>query len=272
MKKFNKQFLREVLKMSDEDIKLVMSCQRKFPTILLNEGNGFCVDGRKLHKELEVSKAYSTWIKTNLENIDAMRNIDYTVSLQGNTQFTQEEIEIMSSQKRSSYGISEEYNLTLECAKEICMVTGLNSKTNEKFRQNSKMCRKYFIKLEQAIKGQQEHIAVRNPEKHGANMLKHIIKEYQMKKGLNNEYMYQREFNMLNENLTGKTALELKYHIGYNDRITREHLDIETNQALAKLQDIDIALWQSGMSFEEREVIIKNTCIAQYQYIKDMYI
>jgi hypothetical protein len=66
VKIFEEQELREKLKLNKNQIDLILNYQEKFPE-LLQEKNGFCIDGRKLHKQLEVSKAYSTWIKNQFE-------------------------------------------------------------------------------------------------------------------------------------------------------------------------------------------------------------
>ena len=46
------------------------------------------------------------------------------------------------------------------------------------------------------------------------------------------DYFYKREADMLNINLMGKKASELKEHIGFKCRETREHLPIDSNKAL----------------------------------------
>ncbi len=78
---------------------------------------------------------------------------------------SQEKIRNLTPQQRSRRGISEEYKLTLEIAKEICMVTGLGNKTGEKLRENSKLIRKYFILMEKAIKRGIDWEKIRYPEK-----------------------------------------------------------------------------------------------------------
>ena len=66
--------------------------------------------------------------------------------------FSQEEIKNMTPQKRSAYKISEEYYLTIDCAKEIAMVTGVAPRMNKQTKELSKITRKYFIAIEKAFK------------------------------------------------------------------------------------------------------------------------
>ena len=49
-------------------------------------------------------------------------------------------------------GYQQDYTLTVNIAKEICMVVGAASRTNEETRQLSKQVRKYFIKCEEIVK------------------------------------------------------------------------------------------------------------------------
>ena len=53
IQKFSKKEL-ERLGCSEEEVTLVMKCQKKFPIILDNESDtkGFCIDARVLHEQL----------------------------------------------------------------------------------------------------------------------------------------------------------------------------------------------------------------------------
>lgn len=273
MNKFTKAFLVNSLNFNEDEAKVVMKAQRQFPSILSEEGQGFCLDGRLLHSELGVSKAFSTWIKTNLENVDAEENDDYTVSFKGNAQFTQEEIENMSSQKRSSHGITEEYKLTLDIAKEICMVTGLNShNTGEKLRKNSKLIRKYFILMEKAIKKGIRWEEVRHPEKKSYKKMceeleKNYVATHDGKKP--NFTLYSNNADMLNRALFGYSSKQMKVvkEVEYNNSL-RDNLQIETNKALDELQTMNTNLVISNLDYQKRKMIIETTCQAKFMDLK----
>ncbi|HBG7257746.1 antA/AntB antirepressor family protein [Clostridioides difficile] len=96
------------------------------------------VDGRELWEGLEVEKDFSDWIKSNLENVDAVEGIDFS-TLKGKT-----------SEQGGRPSI--EYILNLEIAKEICLVAGASPRANKELKRNSKNYRKYLIEVEEKYK------------------------------------------------------------------------------------------------------------------------
>ncbi|MCG6589483.1 phage antirepressor Ant, partial [Clostridioides difficile] len=96
------------------------------------------VDGRELWEGLEVEKDFSDWIKSNLENVDAVEGIDFS-TLKGKT-----------SEQGGRPAI--EYILNLEIAKEICLVAGASPRANKELKRNSKNYRKYLIAVEEKYK------------------------------------------------------------------------------------------------------------------------
>ncbi|MEJ4069141.1 antA/AntB antirepressor family protein [Clostridioides difficile] len=96
------------------------------------------VDGRELWEGLEVEKDFSDWIKSNLENVDAVEGIDFS-TLKGKT-----------SEQGGRPSI--EYILNLEIAKEICLVAGASPRANKELKRNSKNYRKYLITVEEKYK------------------------------------------------------------------------------------------------------------------------
>ena len=107
-----------------------------------NEGKQL-VSARELYKGLKVQKDFSDWIKNQLENVDAVEGKDFS-TLKGKT---------------SEIGgrPSIEYALTIEIAKEICMVVGIAPRTNEETRKLSKEYRKYLIKVEEEYRELKEN-------------------------------------------------------------------------------------------------------------------
>ena len=100
-------------------------------------GNGeLLVSARDLHKILKVEKAFSTWIQSQLENVDAIENKDF-----------------FPLKEESTGGRpSIDYALKIDIAKEICMVVGVAPRTNEETKKLSKQVRKYFIECERQLK------------------------------------------------------------------------------------------------------------------------
>ncbi|HFL3597098.1 TPA: antA/AntB antirepressor family protein [Clostridioides difficile] len=96
------------------------------------------VDGRELWEGLEVEKDFSDWIKSNLENVDAVEGVDFS-TLKGKT-----------SEQGGRPSI--EYILNLEIAKEICLVAGASPRANKELKRNSKNYRKYLIAVEEKYK------------------------------------------------------------------------------------------------------------------------
>lgn len=104
--------------------------------VTTNEEGKQLVSGRELHEVLKVEKAFSTWIQTQLENIDAIEGEDF----------------IPLKEESTGGRPSVEYILTLDTAKEICMVVGVAPRTNAETKALSKKVRKYFIECEKQLK------------------------------------------------------------------------------------------------------------------------
>ena len=102
---------------------------------LKQDNNGrIVVDGRELHDFLLVQQAFTDWIKKQIESIGAIEGREFFF-LKGKT---------------SEIGgrPSTEYQLTVELAKEICMVAGVAPRANKETKELSKKARQYFIQVE----------------------------------------------------------------------------------------------------------------------------
>ena len=253
-KVFTEEELKEKLGMKQEDIQVVLEYQDKFPE-LLQEKEGFCIDAEKLHRQLGLKKAFTTWIKQYTDKNNKYNfsiDKDFSFSLQGKVQ------------KEGNREIKRQikiYTLTIDVAKHICLLTG----TKE-----AEMIRKYFIIIEKTLRNYEEWDKVRNPQRENANKLKSELKSWAIKNFMDYDSngIYSREFNMLNVSLTGKTALEIKSYIGFKDKQTREHLEIEINKALDFIQTFDINLIKLNKSFEDRQEMIKQICDITYPNLK----
>ena len=95
------------------------------------------VSGRELYEKLKVQQDFSDWMKKQLESVDAEENIDYAR---------------FPFKREGNNATLIEYSLTIDIAKEICMVVGVSPRTNEETRILSKKIRKYFIGCEKLAK------------------------------------------------------------------------------------------------------------------------
>lgn len=98
------------------------------------------VDARELHEGLGVSRDFTTWIKSNLINVDATENADYIL------------LPFKGEQDTHGGHNKIDYILKLDIAKEICMIAGANPRANAKLRRRSKEYRTYFIDVEKRYK------------------------------------------------------------------------------------------------------------------------
>ncbi|MBZ9693412.1 MULTISPECIES: antA/AntB antirepressor family protein [unclassified Clostridium] len=256
---FEEDELKYQLKMREEDMVIVLNYQDKFPELMIENGDGFCIDARLLHKNLvENSKdnktgdRFSQWIKRRINKYSFKENEDYITF----HNFVNRENTNLKSK-------TNEYKLTLEMAKQLAMI------------ENNKLgllCRKYFILMEKTLKNYEEWSKIREPEKEQAKVMKKSIQDWCNRNQYDStlEIFYTREFNMLNESLTGELASGLRIINECKDNSTRNHLDKDTNDALLKLQEFNIQLLNADMSFEERTKLIKNLCRNKYSnlYLK----
>lgn len=106
-----------------------------------NENGKQLVNARDLYIGLKFDDMdnFSRWIKKQLENVDAIENIDFIKT------FFKDELSKTGQTKT-------DYALTIDTAKEICMVVGVAPRTNEETRKLSKQYRRYFIECEKKLK------------------------------------------------------------------------------------------------------------------------
>lgn len=255
VKVFEKKELIEKLNFTEDEAKIIMKYQKTFPELLQDGVEGFVIDGRILHNQLGASKAFSTWIKTILENIDAKENKDYK------TCFPLKEMENHGGQNR------EDYKLTLDTAKEICMVAGLGNNSGSRLRENSKLVRSYFILMEKALRNYEYWTMVREPQKEGYIQLSKTLGEnykltHEGKEASN--YIYSNEADMINRALLGDSAKNINKLLEDENKVTREHFNIEINRTLNELQTMDMALVMAGLDYEARKKAISNICNTKY--------
>ncbi|WP_294402988.1 phage antirepressor KilAC domain-containing protein [uncultured Clostridium sp.] len=96
------------------------------------------VNARELHEKLENKRQFTDWIKQRIEKYDFVENQDYIIISQNC-----ETIRNYENTTRKGVSVSTEYFVSLDTAKELCMV-----ENNEK----GKLIRKYFIECEKKLK------------------------------------------------------------------------------------------------------------------------
>ena len=109
--------------------------------ITTNDEGKQLVSARELHEGLGVEKKFTQWIENQLNSIDATENTDYT--------------KVIFKDTLSKTGQTKtDYIITVDTAKEICMVVGVSPRTNSETKALSKEFRKYFIECEKKLKTQ----------------------------------------------------------------------------------------------------------------------
>lgn len=255
MKKFTISFLKNNLGMNEVDTELVMEAQRKFPSIMIEDREGLCVNARTLWQELgKPHGEFNKWIERKLLNQNYRENKDFSKS----DRFVE-----VGNLKRPQV----DYALTLNCAKKIAM--------RENTVYGDLIC-DYFIKLEKAIKDGIEWEKLRFPQKQGyKEMCKIIDANYlethpDIKKAPN--YVYSNEANMINKALLGYSAKKLKTILEVEQKdATRDNLQLECNKALLELQILNGSLILNKMDYKARKVMVENTCKIRFSDLRNRF-
>ncbi|WP_050608254.1 phage antirepressor KilAC domain-containing protein [Clostridium niameyense] len=100
-----------------------------------NDNGEVIISGRKLHEFLKVQQDFSHWIKNQLEAVGSEEDKTHT---------------LLKTSANNGGGTKIEYILTLDTAKEICMIAGVAPRTNIDTKRLSKQARQYFIAVEKA--------------------------------------------------------------------------------------------------------------------------
>ena len=255
MNKFTENFLKNNLSMNEEDARLVMEAQRKFPSIMLEDREGFCTNARTLWKELgQPHGEFNKWVERKLLTQNYKENKDFSKV----DRFVE-----VGNLKRPQV----DYILTLNCAKKIAM--------RENTASGDLVC-DYFIKLEKAIKDGIEWENLRFPQKQGYKEMCKIIDANYLENHPDIEktpnHVYSNEANMLNKSLFGYSAKKLKSILEVEQRdITRDSLQLECNRALLELQILDGSLILNNIDYKARKVMIENTCKSKFMDLRNRF-
>lgn len=256
VKKFTKRQLLDQCGFETEEAQIILDYQKKLPVLVENEDiDGFCVNGRDLWKQLGVKTQFSKWIQSNLDVGDSEENEDFIVRFyKGSDSVSFEDYANFSPQKLSAMGISKEYFLNIETAKEIAMYTGASLHASKELKTSSKLTRKYFILMEKAVKKNVEWELIRFPLREGYKKMQEALNAYMnrmIQKGAD-DWDYKIEANALNIIATGFSAQEIRLFVGCKDNITRDSLTVTYNEYLMKLQEWNILCLGMNMNRYER--------------------
>ena len=112
--------------------------------ITTNDKGEQLVSGRELHEGLKIEKAFSTWIQTQLENVDAVENVDFTTIWSDSFK---EVVEFNGNiNSMTAKGYSVDYILTVDIAKEICIYTLGSNRLRKESKTMANEIRNYLIK------------------------------------------------------------------------------------------------------------------------------
>lgn len=244
------------LGLTQKENDIVIKYQKYFPELLQNDLEGFVIDGEKLCKQLDISSNFNDWLlrkskgkEGKLIKYRCVENTDYII--------ISEKSETKTNKGNRRAYVKNKIILTLNCAKKIAM-----RQNNDK---GDLVC-DYFIIMEKALRKYEDWSTIRGEEKGGWNEMKTQINLWCERNNYDStlDIFRTREANMLNQNLTGYKASELRLIMGAKDEITRDYLTSEVNKALNELQKLNCSLLMSDLDFEFRSKIIKQTCNGKY--------
>ena len=242
--KLTKNNLTKKLGIKDNEvIELITTYQKQLP-ILSEEGEGFCVNARDLHNQLEVGREFAKWIKERISKCDFRENEDY-------------EVFVKIDDNLKGGRPSTEYNITMEMAKHLAML-----QNNE----NGKTARRYFIAVEKILKEAMKWERIRKPE---CEKYKEMCTELKMyfKRNFDKEpkfYDYSNEADALNLICLGAKAKTIRNYIDAQDKNTRDWLEAKWNLYLDKLEELNIMYLKMNFDKEKRYDLIKQGFKALY--------
>lgn len=270
-KKFNHQEL-ERLGRTEEDIELILRCQKTLPVLFDNNNIAkYSVNAIDLWNQIGSKRHFYDWSQNNIVNSEDVSKESYkeflckVTSWSENKRTKRIDVEIIpeneanllkgSLKSLAAKGITTSYMLTLDSAKDIVMYIGALPRTNKETKEISKMYRKYFRILEDVVQQNQEWWETRDPEKiEYRNMCSEIdswMFRIWHKKAARSDYAV--EANGINKIVTGKTSQELKleYNCPTNELI-RDYLKKDHNEELLFLERQNQVLLRMDMGYTER--------------------
>lgn len=229
----------ELYSLTEKQIEIVLEYNKKLPILQQDDTNS--VDARELHKQLQVGKDFSTWIKDRVRKYGLEEGLDFSP------------ISVKSTGGRPSI----EYNLTLETAKQLAML-----QNNEL----GNITRKYFIYIEKAFKerqlwNQDRESTIELCKELRSALLKHKDDIIPNLPKWCNDNPFLAEFCMLNDIIIGMSAKEYRLSKGLSkSKPIRNTFTDEQLVLVKELERYDADLIEVQEMFdmsERREILTK---------------
>lgn len=261
---FTRKELQEQIGFNADETKIIMEYQKKLPILIENdEFDGFCVNARDLWTQMEVGRQFSKWISDSIEKGNFTESIDYSFIFFQKGHVVEIDYVNLSQQKMARNGITLDYFITLDMAKQIAMFTGAHKNSNEALRKNSQLARQYFILMEKAVRQNIDWLKVRHPEKEGYLKLCSALDKYISEKSGRqaDKWDYSTEADAINMICTGMKAQAIRNYLGINNgcELTRDSLMKQYNEYLLKMQEMDIVYLGMGMGRCQRYEMLNQT-------------
>lgn len=141
---------------------IMIENDKNFIPVYKTDKNTKVVKGRELHKGLCVKQKFADWIKNQLEIIDAIENIDFSMFWMDKNSIPLERNAEINVNSMIAKGYKQEYILNIETAKEICLVAGASNRANPELKKKSKEYRRYLINVEEKYKKLQNQLIQSN--------------------------------------------------------------------------------------------------------------
>lgn len=141
---------------------IMIENDKNFIPVYKTDKNTKVVKGRELHKGLCVKQKFADWIKNQLEIVDAIENIDFSMFWMDKNSIPLERNAEINVNSMIAKGYKQEYILNIETAKEICLVAGASNRANPELKKKSKEYRRYLINVEEKYKELQNQLIQRN--------------------------------------------------------------------------------------------------------------
>lgn len=141
---------------------IMIENDKNFIPVYKTDKNTKVVKGRELHKGLCVKQKFADWIKNQLEIVDAIENIDFSMFWMDKNSIPLERNAEINVNSMIAKGYKQEYILNIETAKEICLVAGASNRANPELKRKSKEYRRYLINVEEKYKELQNQLIQSN--------------------------------------------------------------------------------------------------------------
>lgn len=234
--KFSKKELQR-LGCNEDEVKLIMEYQRRFPIILDNEENieKFCIDAKSLWTELECPQGqFNKWVERKFKPYGFIENVDFKPFGQ-------------NCPKPQGGRPEKAYLITIDMAKQLAMIDK---------KESGFVARKYFVLMERIVKDNKDWLDTRNPErKEYKNMCEALSNNiYKHSARPADKYDYSREANILNIIACGSEAQSIRnyFGLGNQNELTRDSLEKDYNEKLAFLQKQNMIYLGLDMPIVER--------------------